>query len=116
MEIKKLMGFDLGELAGGVQLILDYKEISQTQYYVIAVGPGPKINIEEDPEAEKLKEEYQKNNPIDVDGKTTKGDYKIRVFQFTQKEDGKCEIKEFITLKGISKVFQEMKDIPCNPD
>lgn len=37
-----LQSFDLGEIGGGKQLIIDYRIISSGEYYVMTLGDAPK--------------------------------------------------------------------------
>ena len=79
--IKKFHCLNLEERLGGEQLIMDYRVISSTEYYVMTVGNGPML------------EKGKKND-----------DMKIRFFKLTLMEDSKYDVVEYITLESIAKV------------
>lgn len=91
--------FDLSEENGGPQMIIDYRAVSPTEYYVKTLGDGPK-NTEN--EVNKEKSETEKNN------------IKIRYFKLTLLDDKKCAFEEYVTPKSICaiiKYFLNTKDL-----
>lgn len=94
--------FDLGELGGGKQLIIDYRVISPTEYYVMTLGNGPKIDLTPDLDIKKLEEKYLKNQEIVKNEENN--NIKIRFFKLSLKEDNKYLIEEYVSIKTITEV------------
>ena len=94
--------FDLGELGGGEQLIIDYRAISPTEYYVMTLGNGPKIDLTPDLDIKKLEEKYLENQEIVKNEKNN--NIKIRFFKLSLKEDNKYLIEEYVSIKTITEV------------
>lgn len=91
-QIEKLQSFDLGERGGGTQIIIDYRVISPTEYYVMTLGNAPKI-----------REEANDN-------------IKIRFFKLTLLESGQYSVDEFVTVESIANIarlFTESKVSDC---
>lgn len=110
----KWMSFDLGEVGGGTQIIVAHKAISDTEYYVMTLGNGPKIEMTSVGAVNKVIEEYKKKQMMDKAlGKQASDkieedeDYeniKIRFFKLTFTEGKKYLVEEFITLEQITEV------------
>ena len=94
--------FDLGELGGGKQLIIDYKDISPTEYYVITLGNGPKIDLTPDLNIKELEKKYLKKQEIIKDEENN--NIKIRFFKLSLKENNKYLVEEYVSLKAIAKI------------
>ena len=105
-----LTSFDLGEAGGGEQVIIDYREISPTEYYVMTLGNGPKIKLDGNSNIQDLKNEYEKTKANEQLQKTfdsfqeknkSKGDVKLRFFKLTFSEGNRYFIEEFIDPKMV---------------
>lgn len=94
--------FDLGELGGGKQLIIDYRAISPVEYYVMTLGNGPKTDLTPDFDIKKLEENYLKNQEI-VKNEENKN-IKIRFFKLSLREDNKYLVEEYVSIKTITEV------------
>ena len=100
--IEVLQSFDLGEIGGGEQLIIDFREISSTEYYVVTIGNGPKEVLTPNSDMEELKEKYLKNRKNENDEEEK--NIKIRLFKLTFKQDNKYLVEEFVTLEKITEI------------
>ena len=98
--IEVFHSFDLGELGGGKQLIIDYRAISPTEYYVMTLGNGPKIDLTSDLDIKKLEEKYLKNQEI----VKNEENIKIRFFKLSLREDNKYFVEEYVSIKTITEV------------
>ena len=92
--------FDLGELGGGKQLIIDYRAISPTEYYVMTLGNDPKTDLTPDLDIKKLEENYLKNQEI----VKNEENIKIRFFKLSLREDNKYLVEEYVSVKTITEV------------
>ncbi len=88
--IEKLQSFDIGERLGGTQLIIDYRAISPTEFYVMTLGNGPKVAA-----IPNLNTKLSENEDNKI---------KIRFFKLTFVEGTTYSIDEFVTPESISKV------------
>lgn len=105
MDSLKFQSFDIGEMCGGEQLIIDYRTISPGKYYVMTLGNGSKIDLPPNANIKDLEEKYLKNRKIEANDKETAYDnIKIRFFKLTLMEDGRYSVDEYVTLESISKV------------
>ena len=114
-----LMSFDLGEDAGGKQLILAHKSVSETEHYVFTVGDGVKNSektakepdVSQEPTG--LKKLFSKQSFLNLrdqlirkkpDEKEEENNIKLRCFNLTLTDNGKYLVKEFVTPEGVAKV------------
>lgn len=105
MKSLNLKGFDLGEMGGGEQLIIDSRTVSKTEHYVIALGNAPKIDIPLNSNIKELEKKYLKNKKKEKDIKIKERDnIKLRFFKLTLKEGKKYLIEEYVTPENISAV------------
>lgn len=103
-----LKGFDLGEMGGGEQVIIDSRTVSETEYYVIALGNAPKIDILQNSNIKELENRYLENK--ENGAKTNERDnIKLRFFKLTHKEGKKYLIEEYITPEAISAFWKTFK-------
>ena len=109
---QKYTSFDLGEAGGGEQVIIDYREISSTEYYVMTLGNGPKIDLSADSGSENLKED-EKNKAVEElekesadyqEKKKTSGNIKLRFFKLTFTEANRYLIDEYVSPELICQV------------
>ena len=98
----KLKSFDLGEVGGGSQIIIDYKAISPNEYVVMTVGNGAKIPLLPDSPAEKAQTEGSENT-------SEAGNIKIRFFKLTMLEGNACDIAEYVTVDAICEAARLFK-------
>lgn len=100
-----LKSFDLGEMGGGKQLIIDYRTISPTEYYVVTLGNGPKIDLTPNANIKELEEKYLKNKKIETNDKEeTYDNIKIRFFKLTLQKDNRYSVEEYVSLEGITEI------------
>ena len=78
---QKYTSFDLGEAGGGEQVIIDYREISPTEYYVMTLGNAAKIDLSAD-----------------------SGNIKLRFFKLTFVEANRYLIDEYVSPELICQV------------
>ena len=116
--LSTLTSFDLGEAGGGEQVIIDYREISSTEYYVMTLGNGPKIKLDGNSNIEDLKNEYEKTKGSEQLQKTSdnfqeknksKGDVKLRFFKLTFSEGNRYRVEEFINPQMICNIARLFK-------
>ncbi len=109
---QKYTSFDLGEAGGGEQVIIDYREISPTEYYVMTLGNGAKIDLNADSGSEDLKED-EKNKTVEElekesadykEKKKTSGNIKLRFFKLTFVEANRYLIDEYVSPELVCQI------------
>ncbi|MBO7123032.1 MAG: hypothetical protein J6V90_07120 [Treponema sp.] len=105
MDSLKLKSFDIGEMGGGEQIIIDSRTISETEHYVITLGNAPKINIPPNSNIKELEKRYLESKKNENVVKTKERDnIKLRFFKLTRKEGKKYLIEEYVTPESVSAV------------
>ena len=105
IESINLKSFNLGELGGGKQLIIDYRKTSESEYLVMTLGNPSPINASLDCKKKELKEKCLENKKFEISAKNTdSNNIRLRFFKLTFKENNQFLVEEYVTPESISEV------------